>query len=390
MSEKILFVDDDANVLAAYSRTLRRRFQLATAQGGAEGLELIERQGPFAVVIADMRMPEMDGIQFLARVKATSPDTVRMMLTGNADLQTAIDAVNEGHVFRFLVKPCPPETLIQAIEAGLAQYRLVMAERDLLERTLTGSVKLLTDLLSASNPLAFSQAARLRRYCRHMVMHLGWPNSWQFELAAMLSPIGLITLPDELVERIRSRKPLTAEEKEQYLFHPEIGARLLANIPRLELIAEMIRGQLRPFRGQIDPQDPNDREHTIALGAQMLHVALGFDDFLQRGLSAIEAIAAMRLRPDEYNPRVTMALEGIGSDTTDRPVRLITVAELQPNMVAEQDVRARNGLLLLYKGQEVTLPVLISIRNIAKEIGVTEPFLVRLPTAETAEPAAVG
>ncbi|NIQ03497.1 MAG: response regulator, partial [Nitrospinaceae bacterium] len=94
----------------------------------------------FAVVVSDMRMPDMDGIQFLSRVREHYPQTVRMMLTGYADVKTAMNAVNEGNIFRFMTKPCPPEVFEKVLSAGIEQYRLITAERDLLERTLKGSV----------------------------------------------------------------------------------------------------------------------------------------------------------------------------------------------------------------------------------------------------------
>src|SRR5258708_28798973 len=100
--EKILFVDDEPNVVEAYQRSLRRDFQNAIATSGAQALEMIAAGGPYAVVVSDMRMPEMDGVQFLTKASELAPDTVRIMLTGNADQQTAIEAVNQGHIFRFL------------------------------------------------------------------------------------------------------------------------------------------------------------------------------------------------------------------------------------------------------------------------------------------------
>ena len=95
MSEKVLYVDDDANILAAYSRMLRKDFEIDTAEGGREGLDLITQAGPFAVVVADMRMPGMDGVEFLGLVKDRCGESVRIMLTGNTDLESAIHAVNE-------------------------------------------------------------------------------------------------------------------------------------------------------------------------------------------------------------------------------------------------------------------------------------------------------
>ena len=168
MTDKILLVDDDANLLAATRRRLRKKFELETARSGADGLHALNTNGPFAVVISDMRMPEMDGLEFLKQVKTSAPDTVRMVLTGIADPNTAVEAVNEGNIFRILNKPCSSESLSRAIEAGLQQYHLIRAERDLLERTLAGSVKVLIDVLSLVDPAAFGTSARLRQRTRQL------------------------------------------------------------------------------------------------------------------------------------------------------------------------------------------------------------------------------
>src|SRR5579859_935172 len=105
MPDKILFVDDEASVLDGYKRLLHSEFQVDTAVGGEQALNLVRTMGPFAVVISDMRMPVMNGAQFLAQLKQIAPDTVRMLLTGFTDLNAAMEAVNEGNIFRFLTKP---------------------------------------------------------------------------------------------------------------------------------------------------------------------------------------------------------------------------------------------------------------------------------------------
>ncbi len=138
MSDRILCVDDDPNILAGYQRILHARFALDTARGAQEALKKMQTQGPYAVVVSDLRMPEMDGITLLTKVRELSPDTVRIVLTGYADIQMAMAAVNEGSVFRFLAKPCPPEHLAKALQAALQQYRLQRVERELLELTLRG------------------------------------------------------------------------------------------------------------------------------------------------------------------------------------------------------------------------------------------------------------
>ncbi|MGA3160277.1 MAG: response regulator [Terracidiphilus sp.] len=131
MVEKILFVDDEPAVLDGYRRMLHREFEVDTAVGGELGLATIHDCGPYSVVISDMRMPGMNGAEFLSQVRQKSPETVRMLLTGGTDLNAAIDAVNEGNIFRFLTKPCMKETLVEAIHIGLAQYRTITAEKKL-------------------------------------------------------------------------------------------------------------------------------------------------------------------------------------------------------------------------------------------------------------------
>lgn len=123
MKNKILLVDDDAMVLAGLKRQLRGQFRIETALSGEEALKIIDEKGPFAVVVSDYYMPGMNGIDFLCKVKTVDPDTVRMMLTGSADMSTAIQAVNEGSIFQFHPKPCPADTLGKAIKSGIDKYR---------------------------------------------------------------------------------------------------------------------------------------------------------------------------------------------------------------------------------------------------------------------------
>jgi len=135
MADKILLVDDEPAVLEGYKRLLYRNFPVETAPGGASALALISVAGPFSVVVSDMRMPGMNGAEFLAAVREKAPNTVRMLLTGHADLDTAIDAVNRGRIFRFLSKPCPKEVLVEAINEGIVQYRAAEAEKELAEKS---------------------------------------------------------------------------------------------------------------------------------------------------------------------------------------------------------------------------------------------------------------
>ena len=176
MNRKILFVDDEENVLRGFERALRSQFEMETAVGSQEGLAALASRGPYAVVVSDLRMPVMDGIQFLAEVRKSSPDTVRLILSGNGDFESVVASVNEGSIFQFLTKPCPPDKLRSVLGIALKQYQLITAERELLEETLNGSIGMLTEVLSVVNPLAFSRASRIRTYVRHMANELQLPE----------------------------------------------------------------------------------------------------------------------------------------------------------------------------------------------------------------------
>ena len=317
MTEKILCVDDNPNILAAYKRQLRKQFDIESAQSGVQGLEVLDNKGPFAVVVSDMRMPGMNGIQFLAKVKERSPNSVRMILSGYMDLQTGIDAVNEENIFRFLVKPCPPEKFAKALNAGIRQYQLITAEqellveRELLKDTFTGSVKVLTEILSMANPTAFSRASRITSYVKHITAELQLPNLWQFELAAKFSQIGCVALPDDTLNKIYTGLLLSYDEQEMFTSHPLIGYKLLADIPRLEAIARMIRGQQKSIGVYIDCEEDLTEEDIIGLGSQILRVSLDFDQMVVSGLSHKDALSEMYRQEDEYNPQVLAALESL-------------------------------------------------------------------------------
>lgn len=378
MRAKILCVDDEPNVLEAYQRNLHKQFAVDIAAGAEQALVALALHGPYAVVVSDFRMPGMNGAQFLAKVSERSPDTVRVMLTGQADLSDTIAAVNEGKIFRFLTKPCPPEVLLKALHASLEQHRLITAERELLEKTLSGAINMLTEVLSLINPSAFSRAYRMRRYVRHMAQQLSFPDVWQFEVAALLSPIGSIALPPEILDRLYAGAPLSPEEEELVAAQPKVAHDLIANIPRLEAVAQMISGQQEPA-GSFRPIPDSNREDVIARGAKMLRVASHFDEQLARGVPQRSALAQMQARTDEYDASFVSALSNFESAESNKEIRIARVRDLNSLMVANEDIKSKNGLLLLAKGQEVTASMIARLRSFSCSIGVKEPFSVWAP-----------
>lgn len=378
MSNKVLCVDDDVNILSAYKRQLYKQFDIHTAEGGQQGLAAIDQQGPFAVIVSDLRMPGMDGIEFLTKARDRAPNSVRVMLTGQADMEDAIRVVNEGNIFRFLTKPCPPEYLSKTLNDGIAQYRLINAERVLLQKTLHGSIKMLTDVLSLINPEAFSKATRVKRYVHHILTQFGFENSWKYEVAAMLSLIGYVSLPYEIVQKLHEGQLLTEDEQNMYMEHPGVASNLLANIPRLESIAQMIAHQQKAFNNQENGKNSKVQEE-IKLGAQLLRISFEFDKLISQGLPPDIAVVRMMRREDIYDTRLVQALENIDTGEVGMEIKEVTVSELTTVMVLAENVKTRTGLLLATKGQDVSCPVRERLRNFARSVGISEPIAVLVP-----------
>jgi FixJ family two-component response regulator len=379
MAEKILLVDDDNNILDGYRRSLSREFVMETAMGGEQALKLDADNGPYAVVVSDMRMPGMDGIQLLSKIKAQSPDTIRVMLTGNADTETAINAINEGSIFRFLNKPCSKEMMAKTLTAALVQYRLVTAEKQLLEQTLSGSIQVLTEVLSLVNPAAFSRAERARRYIHHIVTSMKLPNVWQYEVAAMMSQLGCVTLPSETIEAVYSGEKLSATEQTQYDAHPSVAYDLLSKIPRLEPIAWMIEHQNLPVR-EVDETEKKD----MRLGAEILRLTLAYEKLIHKGVSRTEAVHTLTGQNKNFSPQFFDALVELDPNSDEGEIRQCRIEALATGMIIQQDVRTGEGELLVSKGQEVTSPLLSKLKNFHARRVITGEVTVSMPTTTLA------
>jgi CheY-like chemotaxis protein len=350
--KNLLFVDDEQNILDGIRRNLGRIYNIHTAPSAKDGLALLEDQGPFAVVVSDMRMPNMDGIHFLSIVRDRWPDSVRVMLTGNADMETAIAAANEGNIFRFLTKPCSFETLEKVIEACLKQYRLVRAERELLENTLKASIQVLVDILSLANPVAFSRTMRIRNYIVQIAKALHLSNIWRYEVAAMLSQIGYITIPSDTIEKVLTGETLSESEKKMVDDHAEVGGDLIARIPRLEVIAEMISHQDRSYY-VLDNTRSDNTEKAGIMGAALLKAAMDFDTHLLNGVTLDNTIELMVNQSERYHPSILNVLKDIHVPTYEKAVKLLEISELRNGMLLAENIKTKNGVLIVTSGQVV-------------------------------------
>jgi response regulator RpfG family c-di-GMP phosphodiesterase len=339
----------------------------------------LEQRSDIAVVLSDMYMPGMTGIELLAEVERRFPEVIREMLTGHADLSLAVRAMHEGRVFRFLSKPCSPDELAAALDAGIAQHALLCAERDLLENTLNGTIAVLTDILSVVAPESFGRAVRLRDAMGLLARHLKLEQPYTYELAAMLAPIGLVAVPPSVVAAVRSGRALSSAERTMLSRVPELGSKLLQRIPRMETVAEIVRYQQKQWNGAGPPTDGVAGE-KIPLGARMLKLLSD----RQQGLKAErgQTFSALRSRGGTYDPRLLDAAEqcfagGAAPESGLRDSSFVGVEALQVGDVLAQDVCGLDGHLLLAGGNVVTETVLERLRNFAELGALAEPIAIQ-------------
>ncbi|MGH8017431.1 MAG: HD domain-containing phosphohydrolase [Opitutaceae bacterium] len=388
MKPRILIVDDEPNVLAAYQRVLRHIYESVTATSAAEALHLLENDSAFAVIVSDMRMPGASGLSLLKQVQRTAPDIVRVMLTGADDQKTAMDAVNDGQVFRFLRKPCPGHVFFAVIQEAVEHHLVARKERDVLEKTLTGVVDTLTDMLSAADPHSSHHAQLLRDRALEVARTLGVQSTWEVESAALLLRIGVITLPSQILVKLNEGQPLTAPESSLFDRVPEIGAKLLENIPRLAPVASIIRNHRRGFDGSGSPVD-GPSGINIPLGARILRPLADIQTAQARGMTFDDALESLRVHVPFYDPDVLQALEAVEGDLPDSAERgeYRMAFELRAGMRLASDALTQVGLPLVVSGSRLT-GFLIARLHSFSELGlIREPLFVIPAVTPPAEPA---
>jgi response regulator RpfG family c-di-GMP phosphodiesterase len=379
--KKILFVDDEPNVLAAIQRQLRDRFQVQIAVGPKAGLAALANWQDYSVVVADMGMPEMTGIEFLAQAAQMAPNVVRVMLTGYVNQATAVEAINQGQIFRFLSKPCPVEKLVETLDAAVAQHNLILAEHELLENTLGGSLKVLAEILALAEPRAFGVAEALRDSIREMARGMNISPTWDLEAAALLAQIGYVTIPPDLLLKARQGHPLTEREKDVFTRIPAIGSSLLSQIPRLERVARIILYQHKRFDGSGFPEDAVSGE-SIPLGARMLKILIDLSRLETAGAKRPAALAQMRERAGWYDPRLLAAVSEQAPDQAPKTpgpgsaTIAVDFASLRVGHILCSNLETKGGILLVTAGNKITPMLMHRLRNFSSLYGIQEPIYI--------------
>jgi len=378
MSElpRVLIVDDEQSILNAFRRQLRKDFDITTAVGAANGLFALKDAEPYDVIVSDYLMPGINGAEFLARVRKIAPETTRMLLTGHTDLGDAAVTVNDGQVFRMLLKPVSHEDMISALRACVDQHRLMVAERELLEQTLAGIVRALTEVMALASPAAFARASRMRRTAGLLLDELEVADRWAVDLAVMMSQLGAVSLPPAVTDKLEAKEQLNSAEQSMVENIPQIGEQLIAPIPRLDVVAAAIRYCRKNYDGSGEPRDDVSGE-DIPFGGRLIHLVTAYDKLISDGVPPAVARRTLESRTGAFDPAMLKVLDAVVPDDVADTVVPVMIADVETGMVLAAPVQSRSGVLLMKPEHEFTVSFMARLHNFAMlEDGVAEPLMV--------------
>lgn len=356
---RVLFVDDQAEVLDSLRIHVSEICEPMVAQTAEEGLEIFKEHGPFTIVVSDQALPGMNGADFLAMVIRRDPYCSTMLLTGHGAYSDAIQAVNDGHVFRLLDKPYSPQALRDAIQAGIRQRQLVESEKILLQETLVGAVNALTETLATVKPLFFGRAQRVKRLAGEMARYLNFPHVWQVETAAVFSQLASITLPEEEAENVFQRKRLVPKIEKLVRKFPEVIDHLLGNIPRLEEVREILDCLMvneEPYRA--------DDKTLVFQAYEILRAALEYDYIETEGHDSEIALATLKGGKKAFQPEAVEAMSQLLHKSKTRYlVQELSMNELEVGMRLAQDLKLETEMLVAPKGTDISRHFLQVLHN---------------------------
>ena len=413
-SAHLLVVDDDEMMLVVVRQTLELEgYQIVTAANGEEALA-IARQQTFSVIISDQRMPGLSGLDFLAQIKEIQPDTTRILLTAVLELDTVIDAINKGEIYRFVVKPWLREELLVTVHNAVQRYQLIGRNRELqattlamneklvrlnqelaaqvarveqqnqqlddlnraLKQNLERSVELCLNTMETFYPTLGSQARRVHGLCQAMAQELRLsPEQRQvLEISAWLHDIGLVGVPRHLI-KLWEQTPETLTEAERALVeqHPLLGQELAGFVHHLQAVGTTIRAHHELFNGSGFPDRLAGEQ--IPWLSRLLAVAVAYNE----GSGVTEA-SVERVRQGSgsaFDPEAVRAfLKCLPRASIPRRQRLVMLSELTPGMILAKGIYTANGLLLIPDGQRLTEPYIHKLENHNRINPITQAFMV--------------
>jgi DNA-binding response OmpR family regulator len=368
-----MIVDDNPANLKLLEDMLRQhQYEVRAFPRGRLALAAAAQEPP-DLILLDINMPEMNGYEVCEQLRASaglSGIPVIFLSAMNAT-EDKVKGFYSGGV-DYISKPFQLEEVQARVETHIKLRRARQAEHDLLERTLGGAVETLWELVQLTSPALALRSRSIREIVIRIAQQTEIKDSWQYQLAATLCLVGCIALPDEVFEKGYRGQTLSPDESRMFHAHPDTAARLLSKIPRLEVVAEIIRWQQR------SETEPSDAE-PLAQGIHILRLAMELDRRICRGVMASAALAELRSL-GRFDRRMLEALAGWSPAQTDFEVRRLSIRELRSGMVLDKNVFNKDGSLLIFREGTVLNETWIErLANFVATSGALEPIGVRIP-----------
>lgn len=403
----ILVIDDEKIVLAALRETLRREgYEVTATTNAIEALEIIKQQ-PFSVFLTDQQMPGLSGLEFLSQAKLVQPDATRILITAVLNLNTVIDAINKGEIYRFIVKPWLREELLVTIKNAVHRYELICGNSVLFAKTqaanqelaaqiarvdaqkqqldvlnqalaknLEQSVRLCLRTMETFYPALGAQARRVHELCQAMAggLQLSPEEKQVLEISAWLHDIGLVGTPRHLIKRwLVGTEPLSEAESTLVEHHPVLGQELVGFVQNLEGVGAVIRAHHERFDGEGYPDKLSGEQ--IPWLAKLLAVAVAYAAFPGGGKNAAEMVRAGS--GTAFDPEAVRAfLRSLPQAVVSRRQQEVLLSELRPGMVLAKGIYTATGLLLIPEGQVLNEPYIDKLKNHNRLSPITQSLLV--------------
>jgi putative two-component system response regulator len=375
----ILVVDDTTENIDVLNGILSDTYKIKVALNGEKALKIASSKEPPDLILLDIMMPGIDGYEVCKRLKK-SPVTKSIpviFVTAKGEVDDETKGFELGAV-DYITKPVSPPVVLARVKTHLELKNAHTRMEQLLSKTLLGSIKLMTDILALINPQAFSQASRLKKLAHDMAINLELPDVWRYEIAAMLSQIGCVTIPKDILNKVAEGKNLSPREREIYTSHYLVTHDLLTNIPRLETIAEMIVNQSETLGLHVATSDYNEWAPHV-LGGQILKLTHDFDKLTSAGITPSDAILNLSNRGGVYPQALMNSLMEIQDIVKDNETESnANIDELQSGMTLAENIVTDDGTIIVGKGNEVTATVLNLLKRYSKHRKIKEPIRVRM------------
>lgn len=249
----VLAIDDEENNLALLKRTLRNNYNILSASSGMEAVELLEKYGSeISLIVSDQKMPVMEGTEFFKRISQKYPDIIKILLTGQSNVDILVEAINECHLFQYILKPFDPERLCMVVESGIKKYEMTTSKTQLvcdLSELFYKTIKSIAYALDAKDSYTHGHSMRVTLYSLALANALGLSDELreEIETAGLLHDIGKIAIPEKIL--LKPGK-LTEEEYDVIKTHPELGEKLVHSIGKLKLVSNWLKSHHERYDGK--------------------------------------------------------------------------------------------------------------------------------------------